>query len=211
MNARDNLLDNFSNMKDEFSSSNNRIIRDVNNIFTSEYNDFSRSMKFFGDEYDDVNIEILKEQVGILTSCVNKIRVTHVNEHIKTFEKELGVLEKQMCNFFYGKLSKGKDCKKKLSAEIKHTFDKMCDVKIMELEENIRDAVYEFKVEFENKYINDEYSKDDFNKIVRSIEHSLVQRLRDKLIESISEKQEIVSRYASKAYEIIDRYNEKKR
>lgn len=211
MNARGNLLDNFSNMKAEFDSSNNRIIRDVYSIFTNEFNDFSRGMKFFSDEYSDMDVDTLKEQIGILTKNVNDIKVGHVNKHIEMFNKELVVLEREMYNFFCAKLDKGDNCKKKLSAEIKHTFDKMCDVKIMELEENIRKAVYNFKIGFENDYISDEYSKDDFNKLVRSFEHSLVEHLRDKLIESIKEKQNIVSRYALNAYEIINRYHEKQR
>ena len=59
------------------------------------------------------------------------------------------------------------------------------------------------------RYISDEYCKDDFNKIVRSFEHSLFEKLREEIAHSVMEKQEVVSRHTSEGYEIVDSYRAK--
>ena len=98
-----------------------------------------------------------------------------------------------------------------MSCYIKHSLDKMCDFNILSLEEEIENAFYDYKVDFEAKYISDEYCKDDFNKIIRTHRHCLMEEIRDKSIHTVGEMQEIVSRYAEKGYMIVDHYKVSKR
>ena len=211
MNAQNNLLELFSNMKDEFNSSNNLIMREIDHIFKCELGDLSSSLTMFNDEYGLLSESQLQQEIRNLCEKIFKLKVTHASKYNAKYDRELANLEKNMCNFFNNKLVKGKECKKKMSNEIKDIVDKICDFGILSFEEDIADEMYNFRVNFEMNYINSEYSKDDLNKIVRSSKHCLIQKLRDHMLNSVNEKQEIVSRYASKAYEIVDYYNEIKR
>ena len=46
MNAHDSLLDNFSSMHEEFSSSNNRMKRGIDEIFDLEFKDVTLDPKY---------------------------------------------------------------------------------------------------------------------------------------------------------------------
>ena len=208
MNARDSLLGNFSSMHDEFSSSNNRTIRNVDGLFENNLNDFLSSLIYFNDEYVVVDIRELNTMFDGLKEELDNIKAAHVLKYNKKFVKEEMILEQVMCSFFENKLIKGEECKRKMSSDIKKSLDKMCDFDIMALEEEVDSTIYNFKVSFEMKYITNEYCKDDFNKIVRTFKHSLVGDIRDMLISSVGEMQDIVSRYATKSYDIVDHYRE---
>ena len=51
MNAHDSLLDNVASMHEEFSSSNNRMKRAIDEIFASEFKDLEDSLDYFNCEY----------------------------------------------------------------------------------------------------------------------------------------------------------------
>ena len=51
MNAQVSLQENFSSMHDEFSSSNNRMKRAIDEIFASEFKDLEDSLDYFNCEY----------------------------------------------------------------------------------------------------------------------------------------------------------------
>ena len=136
---------------------------------------------------------------------------THISKYIKVFNKEKELLKLEMCSFFKNKLVKGDNAKKKMSCSIKKSLDRMCDFNVMNLEENINSLVYDFKKNFEYNHINNEHCKDDFNKVVRTFKHSLVEEIRDLLVNSCGETQNIVSRYADKGYTIINHYRKIKR
>lgn len=211
MKAHDGLLDIFSNMKDEFISSNNRIMREIDEVFECELKDLCSSLKIFNDEYELFSKNELSEEINNISGKIMNLKITHAAKYKERFDRELDLLEKQMCNFFNNKLIKGDECKKKMSNEIKDIVDKICDFGMLSFDEDISDEMYNFKVKLETNYVNSEYSKDDLNKIIRSSKHCLQQKLRDHVLNSINEKQEIVSRYASKAYEIVDHYRVMKR
>jgi len=208
MNAQDSLLGNFSSMHDEFNSSNNRTLRDVDRLFNNNLDDFLSSLIYFNEEYVIIDIRDLNKEFAELKNNLENVKTAHVSKFKKRFFKEEGVLKQSMCSFFKNKLLKGEECRRKMSRDIKKSLDKMCDFNIMGLEEEVDNVIYNFKVDFEMKYINNEYCKDDFNKIVRSFKHSLVGDIRDVLVSSVGEMQDIVSRYASKSYDIIDHYRE---
>lgn len=210
MKGQNGLLDNFSNMKDEFNSSNNRIMREIDDIFDNELNDFKESIILFNDEYSLMSSKEIDEIINKVRDKILNLKVTHASRYNDKFNRELNLLEKQMCNFFNNKLVKN-DCKKKMSHEIKDIVDKLCDFGMLSFDEDIGEEMYNFKVNFEMNYIRDEYSKDDLNKIIRSSKHCLVEKLRDHMLSSVNEKQEIVSRYASIAYEIVEHYHTMKR
>lgn len=211
MKAHDSLLDLFSNMKDEFVSSNNRIMREIDEVFECELRDLSSSLRIFNDEYGLFSGHQLKEEIKKISDMITNLKITHASKYNERFNRDLDLLEKQMCNFFNNKLIKGEECKKKMSNEIKDTVDKICDFGMLSFDEDIADEMYNFKVRLESSYVNSEYSKDDLNKIIRSSKHCLQQKLRDHMLNSINEKQEIVSRYASKAYDILEHYRVMKR
>lgn len=206
MNAENSLLDNFSRMKEEFSSSNNRMNRDINKLFENSLNDLESSLEYFNDEYEILSSAKLNEICNEFKKKINDIKVTHESKYLKRFNKEVELLRMSMGNFFKNKLIKGDNTKKKMSSEVKSIVDKICDYDVLGLEEDIDNFVYNFKVDFEMKYINNEYCKDDFNKVIRSFEHCLVSDVRNEVVSSIGEKQDIVSRYALSAYTIVDHY-----
>lgn len=211
MNAHSNLLDNFSRMKEEFSSSNNRMNRDVSKIFENSLSDLTSSLEYFNDEYEILSVSKLNEICNEFEKKINEIKVAHESKYLKKFDKEVELLRLSMGNFFKNKLVKGDNSKKKMSCEVKNIVDKICDYDILSLEEEIDNFVYNFKIDFEMKYINNEYCKDDFNKILRSFEHCLVSDVRSEVVSSIGEKQDIVSRYALSAYNIVDHYRSAQR
>jgi len=209
MNAHSSLLDNFSSMHDEFSSSNNRMIRSINAIFDNEFKDLEDSLDYFNGEYLVIDKRELKVLIAEFKEKLLNDKVAHIKNYQKSFSKEVELLKFTMCNFFEKKLVKGDNSKKKMSSEIKKIVDKMCDLNILGFEEELDEDVYNFKINFESKYIRDEYCKDDFNKVIRSFEHSLFEELRGLVLNSLTEKQEIVSRHARDAYDIIDGYRNK--
>ena len=211
MKAHDGLLDIFSNMKDEFISSNNRIMREIDEVFECELKDLSFSLKIFNDEYELFSKSELNEEIKNISKKIINLKITHASKYKEKFNRELDLLEKQMCNFFNNKIIKGEECKKKLSNEIKDIVDKICDFGMLSFDEDIADEMYNIRVRLESNYINSEYSKDDLNKLIRSSEHCLQQKLRDHISNSINGKQELVSRYAFKAYDIIDDYRDMSR
>lgn len=211
MNARDSLLELYSNMVDEFNSSNNRVIRDVDSCFSDNLNDLTKGMLILNSEYKLIDFKEMKDLLSEFKKQVNEIKVKHISNYENSFQKELPNLKNSMFNFFKNKLVKEKDDKRKMSKDIKGIMEKMCDYNLLELDEILDNFVYDFKVNFEMKYVHSEYSRDDFNKIIRAFNHSLMQSVRECLVNSTIEKQEIVSRYASKSYSIVDHYKEMKR
>lgn len=210
MNANDSLLNNFLSMREEFSSSNNRILRDIDRLFDVNLSDFLASLNYFNEEYVIIDIRDLDKEFSGLKESLENAKAAHVSKFKRCFDREEIILEQNMCGFFKNKLLKGDGCKRKMSCDIKKSLDKMCDFNVMGLEEEIDNIIYGFKVDFEMKYISNEYCKDDFNKIVRTFKHSLVNEIRDLVVNSVGEMQDIVSRYANKSYEIIDHYREMK-
>lgn len=211
MNAHESLLDNFSGMQDEFNSSNNRSERAFAEIFIREGHDLEESLTYFNCEYLAVDKRKLIKLVKGLEERLNETEVAHMTKYQTNFEKKSGVLKQCMCNFFDLKVCKGDNVKKKISCEVKKVFDNMCDFNFIGLEEDLNTEIYNFKVNFENEYVRDEYCKDDFNKIISSFEHSLIENLRSQAAESLKDKQEIFSRSVSNAYKIIDGFRNKKR
>lgn len=211
MNAHDSLLDNFSGMQDEFNSSNNRFNRAIDKVFKEEFKDLRESLDYFNGEYLVIDKRDLKEILDKLEKQINDTKVAHVLNCQRNFNREVNYLKQHMCNFFEQKLVKGDNQKRKISCEVKKVFDKMCDFNFIGLEEELDSDIYNFKVNFEMNYIRDEYCKDDFNKIIRSSQHSLLDKLRSRVADSVREKQEIFSQNVTKAYNIIDGYRKKKR
>lgn len=208
MNAQSSLLANFTSMQEEFSSSNNRALREVKRVFESNLDDLLSSLKYFNDEYVVVDIRDLVKEFDVLKNRLKEIWNKHAANYTKKFEKEKNLLKQEMCSFFKEKYVKGQECKRKMSCYIKNSIDKMCDFNIFSLEEELDNAVYDFKVDFEMKHIDGEYCKDDFNKIMRTFKHTLICEIRDKAVSTVSYLQDIVSRYAEKGYQIIDHYKE---
>ena len=211
MNAHDSLLDNFSSMHEEFSSSNNRMIRSMNSIFDNEFSDLENSLDYFNGEYLVIDKRDLVVLLADLKKKLLEDKIAHVTKYQKSFAKEVDLLKMTMCNFFEKKLAKGDNAKKKMSSEIKEAFDKMSDLNLLGFEEELNDIIYNFKVDFECSYIRDEYCKDDFNKIIRTFEHSLFERLSSLNASALIDKQDIERRYAIKAFDIIEGYRNKKR
>lgn len=211
MNAQNSLLDNFSNMHDEFNSSNNLMTRGLDEIFVTSVSDLRDSLDYFNGEYLVLDKRILNTLMDGLKKNLLDSKIAHVLKYIDNFSKEANILRQTMCNFFILKLAKGDNTKKKMSSGVKKIIDRMCDFNFIEFEERIRGIIYQFKIAFENEYVRDEYCKDDFNKIVRSMEHSLIDDLRSKVAESIIAIQEIISRYTTRGYEIIDAFKALKR
>lgn len=211
MNAQSSLLDNFSRMKEEFSSCNNRMSRDISRLYENSLNDLMSSLEYFNDEYEILTRDKMKELHDKFKNSIEEIKVAHEDKYVKKFNKGIELLKISMSNFFHNKLIKDDCGKKKMSNKVKDIVDSICDYDVLGLEEDIDNLVYNFKVNFEMNYINNEYSKDDFNKIMRSFEHSLVSDIRNKVVTSIGEKQDIVSRYALTAYNVIDHYKDMKR
>lgn len=211
MNAHNSLLDNFSNMHDEFNSSNNRMLRSLDEILNSEMRDLEESLDYFNGEYLVVDKRVLSSLISDLKQKLEEVKVAHVLKYQKTFEREVGILKQMMCNFFEQKLVKGDNSKKKMSCGVKKIVDKMCDFNFIGFEEELDNEIYNFKVNFEMKYTNDEYCKDDFNKIMRSFEHSLFEHFRSTIANSVIDKQEIISRHTMKGYDILQSYRKIKR
>lgn len=211
MNAQNSLLDNFSNMHEEFNSSNNLMTRGFDEIFGMAISDFKDSLDYFNGEYLVLDKRILNTLIDGLKKNLLDSKIAHVLKYLDNFNKEVIILKQAMCNFFILKLAKGDNTKKKMSSGVKKIIDRMCDFNFIEFEEKIRGIIYQFKITFENGYIRDEYCKDDFNKITRAMEHSLIDDLRSKVAESIIAIQEIISRYTTKGYEIIDAFKVLKR
>ena len=211
MNAHDSLLDNFSSMQDEFNSSNNRSTRAIDSIFEREIKDLEESLDYFNCEYLVVDKRKLKEIIKSFSEKITEAKKEHIINCQRNFDKEVCFLKQSMCKFFELKLSKGDNAKKKISCEVKKVFDKMCDFNFIGFEEELDTIIYNFKVNFEMGFIRDEYCKDDFNKIIRSFEHSLIENLRSQTANAVTDKQEIFSRYATKGYDILEGYKNKKR
>ena len=204
--AHNNLLSNFISMQEEFNSSNNRAIREVSKLIDNNLEDFLSSLKYLNDEYVVIDVRDLEQEFESLKSELKDVWNIHVLKYCKNFNKEKKLLKQELCSFFKEKLLKGSECKRKMSCYIKRSLDKMCDFNVVSLEEEIDNVIYNFKVNFEYKYLHDEYCKDDFNKIVRTFKHMLMSEIRDKTISTVSDFQDIVSRYADKGYEITDHY-----
>ena len=211
MKAHDSLLDNFSGMQDEFNSSNNRSFRAVDSIFEREIKDLKESLDYFNAEYLVIDKRNLEQLLKDFETKLNEIKVAHVTKYQTCHEKSSNVLKQSLCNFFDLKLAKGDNVKKKISCEVKKIFDSMCDFNFIGMEEDLDTEIYNFKVNFEMEYVRDEYSKEDFNKIIRSFEHCLVDNLRSVIASLVIEKQEIFSRNVGKAYQIIDGFKKKNR
>ena len=208
MDAHISLQDNFSSMQDEFNSSNNRSLREINDVFNDEFKDLEESLDYFNGEYLVIDKRKLRDIIDNLKENIANLKVAHEDRCKRSFDKESLHLKQSLCNFFGQKLLKGDNSKKTICSEVKKIFDKMCDFNFIGFEEELDTEIYNFKVNFESEYIRDEYCKDDFNKIIRSFEHSLFDHLRSKLAVSIVEKQEIFSRHVYKAYDIIGAYKE---
>lgn len=211
MNAHNSLLDNFSNMQEEFNSSNNRMIRDIGDIFSNELKDLEESLDYFNGEYLVIDKRILVEKLKELKQKIAEVEVAHVSRFQGKFGKELEMLKQMMCNFFELKLEKGECMKKKVNCEIKKVVDRLCDFDVLVLEGELNNVIYEFKSNFERGYIRDEYCDDDFNRIIKSFEHEMFDKLRSRAAQAMLDKQEIIGRHISKGYEIIDLYNKPKR
>jgi len=211
MNAHDSLLDNFSNMHDELNSSNNRMSRMIVEIFYNEIKDLESSLDYFNGEYLLVDKRNLRLLVDKFRKHLIEIEFAHFERYKKNFSKEVDFLRPTMCNFFDKKMNKDGCDKKKMSSGIKKVVGKMCDFNFIGFEEELNNPIYDFKVNFEINFIRDENCKDDFNKIIRSFEHSLLDKLRSEIAYSAAEKQEIVSRYAAKGNEIVRAFKTKKR
>ena len=211
MNVHNSLLDNFSSMQAEFNSSNNRALRAIEIIFDEEFGDLENSLDYFNGEYLVVDKRKLVAMMAEFRRSLAGCNEAHDERCKINFNRESEHLKQTLCNFFEKKLVKGNGTKKTICSEVKDTFDRMGDYNFIGLEELLDTVIYNFKVKFETDYINDEYCKDDFNKILRSFEHSLFDRLRSKFSLSVAEKQEIFSRYVLKAYEILDLYKNDKR
>ena len=211
MNAHNSLLDNFSSMQAEFNSSNNRALRAIASIFAEDLTDLENSLDYFNGEYLVIDKRNLMTMLNGFKQSLSNCNDAHDTRCKLNFNRESEHLKQSLCNFFEKKLSKGDNSKKTICGEVKNIFDTMCDYNFIGLEELLDSEIYNFKVKFETNYINDEYCKDDFNKILRSFEHSLFDRLRSKFASSVVEKQEIFSRHTLKAYEILDLYKNDKR
>lgn len=206
MNAHNSLLDNFSSMQDEFNSSNNRMIRDIGDIFVNELKDLLESLNYFNGEYLVIDQRKLIEKIKIFEANIVSWKLAHVAEFQQNFTKEVEVLKQIMCCFFEKKLIKV-DCKKiKMNGEIKKIIDRICDFNMFCFEDGLKEKIYNFKSDFERENIHDEYCDDDFRRIIKSFEHSLLEKLRSRVANSMLDKQEIVSRHISKGYEIIDMF-----
>lgn len=206
MNAHDSLLDNVASMHEEFSSSNNRMKRAIDEIFASEFKDLEDSLDYFNCEYLVVDKRKLTVIINEFKQKMMNEKIAHVLKYQSVFDKEVEVLKQSMCNFFEKKLIKGDNVKKKMSCSVKDTIDRMCDFNFIGFEEILDTDIYNFKVEFEMRYIHDEYCKDDFNKIIRAFEHSLFENLRSKIAVAVIDKQEIVSRHTMKGYDILNSF-----
>lgn len=207
MNAHNSLLDNFSSMQEEFNSSNNRMVRDIGDIFSNELKDLEESLDYFNCEYLVIDKRILIEKMNELKHKLEAVEVAHVSRFQVKFDKELDMLKQMMCNFFELKLEKGECMKKKVNCEIKKVVDRLCDFDVLGLEGEVNNLIYDFKAGFERDYIRDEYCDDDFNRIVKSFAHEMIDELRSRAAQGMLDKQEIVGRHIAKGYEILDVYN----
>lgn len=206
MNAHNSLLDNFSSMQEEFNSSNNRMTRDIGYIFASELKDLAESLNYFNGEYLVIDKRKLMEKMKMLETNIISWKIAHVAKFQQNFEKEVEFLKQIMCNFFEKKIIKGDCIKRKMNGEIKRVIDRICDFNMFCFEDGLKEKIYNFKSDFEREYINDEYCDDDFRRIIKSFEHSLLEKLRSRVANAMLDKQEIVSRHVSKGYEIIDMF-----
>jgi Zn-finger nucleic acid-binding protein len=193
-------------MHDELNSSNNRMNRSSITIFSSESKDLAESMDYFNGEYVVLDKRELDKILSKFKEGLAKDYAYHFIQYQEKFKRQADNLERAMLLYFEEKLNKGDNHKKTMSSQIKKIVDTMCDFNFIGFEEILKDDIYNFKVGFEIDNMKDEYSIDDFNKIIRSFEHTLLEHLRFEIAASINEKQEIVSRYASKAYEVIEQY-----
>lgn len=209
--AHNSLLENFTSMQEEFSSSNNREIRDVYRLFDNNLDDLLSSLKYFNNEYVVIDVRELDKLFNKLRDKLKEVWTAHVSMYTDNFDKVKDLLKQELCSFFKEKLAKGDSCKRKMSCYIKRSLDKMCDFNLVALEEELDNAIYNFKVDFEMKYLNDEYCKDDFNKIIRAFKHTLMLQIREETIRAVGDVQDIVSRYADKGYQIVDHYRTIKR
>ena len=211
MNAHNSLLDIFSSMQEEFNSSNNRMVRDIGDIFSNELKDLEESLDYFNCEYLVIDKRKLVEIMNALQQKMEEIEVAHVSRFQVKFDKELEMLKQMMCNFFESKLEKGECMKKKVNCEIKKVVDRLCDFDVLGLEGELNNLIYDFKSGFERAYVRDEYCDDDFNRIVKSFAHELVDDLRSRAAQGMLDKQEIVGRHISKGYEVLELYNKPQR
>ena len=104
MNAHNSLLDNFSNMHDEFNSSNNRAIRRIDELLNGEFNDLIESLNYFNCEYLVIDKRVLEGILRDLKKNIMDVKVAHVSKYQKNFGREIEVLKQSMCNFFELKL-----------------------------------------------------------------------------------------------------------
>jgi hypothetical protein len=153
----------------------------------------------------------LVEILAALKQKMEEIEVAHVSRFQVKFDKELEMLKQMMCNFFESKLEKGECMKKKVNCEIKKSVDRLCDFDVLLLEGELNNLIYDFKSGFERAFVRDEYCDDDFNRIVKSFAHELVDDLRSRAAQGMLDKQEIVGRHISKGYEILELYNKPQR
>lgn len=212
MNAHNSLLEKLSNMQDELNSSNNRMLRAIDEIFREAFSDLEDSLDYFNGEYLVIDKRNLVKIIENLENNLKKEKIAHVSKYTERFARVTDDLKQKMCNFFEMKLVKGDNTKRKMSAETKHIVDKLCDFNFMAFEESLKNGIYNFKVDFEISNIHDEYGRDDFNKIIRSFEYSsLIEKIRSRVASIIPEIQEIVRRCADICNDTIEDYRKIKR
>jgi hypothetical protein len=211
MKAPSILLDYFSGMKQEFISNNNRVLRNVDVLVNENIKHIHECLCVLNRDYELMGNKVLNMEIEKFSESIKNLKVIHVSRYLKKYSKELEILESSMSNFFNNKVILSGETRRRLPNDIKKSFNRLCEFDILQLEEDFDNLVYDFKSNFENKYISSDYSKDDFNKVVRTFKHDLLEQVRSEIIDSIAMNQDILSRYISRAYDIVENYREKGR
>ena len=92
-------------------------MREIDEVFECELRDLSSSLKIFNDEYGLFSNHQLKEEIKKISEMITNLKITHASKYNERFNRELNLLEEQMCNFFYNKLIKKNGTKDKLGAK----------------------------------------------------------------------------------------------
>ncbi len=209
--AQSSLQQRFTAMQEEFISSNNCTIRELEQLLNNHMEDMHASLKYFNEEHVVVDLRILNQLFKVYKGSLENINNLHNTMYKEAFCKELDRLKLSMCKFFKVKLEKGDNTRRKFSSDIKSSIDSMCDYNFLELIEKIKKTDYDFKVAFEREYIRDEYCKEDFNKIIKSFEHLYFEQLSGVLGKSVSDMMGIIERYENIGYEVINHYRKMQR
>ncbi len=204
MNARVSLLDNFSSMQDEFNSSNNRNNRDIDSVFKKNFGILRDNLEYFNDEYEVLSKEGIMEDFDYLKERILEVKKKHFTINDKEFFKEMEFFKISMCSFFEEKIKNMDNTR--IRHSVRKLINKWCEYDIFSLEEDLADCIYNYRVNFEMAHIDNEYCKEDFNKVLKSFEHDLINDLRSGMFSFMAERQEIVSRYINKAYDIVSDY-----